>query len=454
MQDQIQPSVTEPSRPTATRPPSFSEKNKLLIKASIVGFLILFLLIPQMFVRNLIEERKDRQQNVEQQITTLYSDSQTFAGPIIAIPYRNLHTNTDTKGTYATKEFAYIMPDQLNIDSKVTPGSKRISLFNVSTYDASIKATGNFKNDYWSKLGISPADVNWSEARVLIGISDFKGLKEELKVNWDGQTIIAEPGFEDHSVLKHALALPLLLNADNIKQPHTFDFTLQLRGTKNLNFIPVANNTAVDLHTNWATPGFTGNYPAVYNPDFATKPLDAKWNVLSINRSFPQYWAGEPKDINKDWFGLSFVQPIDQYAKTIRSVKYALLVILLTFAVYFFIEVLQKKSAHAIQYVLVGFALIIFYLLLLSIAEYIGFNAAYGISALATITLIATYTKSVFHHLKTSMVFAGFLGFIYLFIFILIQLEDSALLIGSIGLFAILAGVMYISKKINWLAHQ
>ena len=176
----------------------------------------------------------------------------------------------------------------------------------------------------------------------------------------------------------------------------------------------------------------------------------ANWNVLHFNREFPQTWVDRQIDVAASSFGLNLLQPNDVYGKSLRAVKYAVLFISLTFCLYFFLELFQQRSVHPMQYVLVGLALCIFYTLLLSVSEYIHFNIAYLISSFATITLITLYTKSLFQTWNVALLFALFLGILYGFIFILIQLQDGALLFGSIGLFALLSLVMYYSLKIQW----
>ena len=149
-------------------------------------------------------------------------------------------------------------------------------------------------------------------------------------------------------------------------------------------------------------------------------------------------------------FGVSMVQPADQYAKTMRSVKYAILFIGLTFSLFFIVELMQQRPVHPVQYILVGLALVIFYTLLLSLSEFVLFDNAYFIAATSTILLITLYAKGHFASWKIAGLFALVLNMLYSFIFVLIRLEDTALLVGSIGLFVVLALVMYASRKVNW----
>ncbi len=204
------------------------------------------------------------------------------------------------------------------------------------------------------------------------------------------------------------------------------------------------------LKSNWTNPAFTGNFlpsqPAVINE----KGFTAEWNILHFTRDIPQLWKEGKPNIEANAFGVQLLQGVDGYAKTMRAVKYALLFIALTFCLYFFIELLKKKLIHPLQYVLVGLALCIFYTLLLSFSEYIQFGWAYLIASAATIGLITSYTQSIFRNWAITAAFFVFLSALYGFIYILIQLQDGALLFGSIGLFILLAVVMFYSKKIDW----
>jgi inner membrane protein len=224
---------------------------------------------------------------------------------------------------------------------------------------------------------------------------------------------------------------------------------IKLKGSEQLHFIPMGKTTEVSLTSAWSDPSFNGNFlPEPYQVN--ETGFTASWKILHLNRSYPQEWKDKSFDLGGSSFGVSLLQVGDTYSKTERSVKYAILFVTLTFLLYFFIEILQKKKVHPLQYVLVGLAIIIFYTLLLSISEYLGFNAGYFISATATVLLITAYTKSMFRDWKIVIVFFLVLSALYGFIFALIQLQDGALLFGSIGLFIILAIVMYYSRKIEW----
>jgi inner membrane protein len=177
--------------------------------------------------------------------------------------------------------------------------------------------------------------------------------------------------------------------------------------------------------------------------------FNSEWKILHLNRNFPQQWNADIS-LKSATFGVDLITPNDSYQKSDRSIKYAILIIALTFMAFFFIEILNQKKVHPFQYILIGLALCIFYTLLISISEFVSFNAAYWIATTMTMILVFLYSRSIFQNFKLASIVSSVMLILYGFIFTIIQLEDSALLIGSVGLFSILAVVMYISRRIDW----
>jgi inner membrane protein len=245
------------------------------------------------------------------------------------------------------------------------------------------------------------------------------------------------------------MAVPVVLSSDG---KNNFEFEIALKGSQTLHVIPVGKTTDVTMQSPWQNPSFGGAFlPTERN--ITDKGFTASWKVLHLNRNFPQQWiSSAAPNISDSAFGVELFTPNDGYQQTSRSVKYAILVIALTFMVFFFNEMLNKKRVHAFQYILIGFALCIFYTLLLSISEYLNFNWAYGIASAMTLGLVFWYSKSILGENRPAVIILLLMGLLYGFIFTIIQLEDAALLVGTLGLFVILAVVMYISKKIDWYA--
>ena len=222
-----------------------------------------------------------------------------------------------------------------------------------------------------------------------------------------------------------------------------------LKGSSSLHFLPVASYSSYTITSPWASPSFDGNtLPA--ERTVADSGFTAKWKFNAANLALTNVIKSDKFNANDVAFGVSLVQPAGQYEQTMRSAKYAILIIGLTFVLFFVFELMQKNPVHPVQYALIGMALVIFYTLLLSVSELILFAYAYTIAAVATILLIALYAKAHFKNIRSPFIIGLLLTGLYGFIYVLISLEDTALLAGSIALFIVVAIVMYVTRKVNW----
>ncbi len=432
-------------------PLSFWQKNKLVIKAFFIGFLILALLIPTFFIMFLVTDREQRRGEVVKEVSSKWAGAQTVTGPFLMIPYYEEQTNKANQVTTTIKKYLYLLPDELNINSKILPQIRHRSIFKVPVYNSTLQMTGKFKIAKPDKLPVAITALHFEEAMVCMGITDFKGIGENLQLKWNDTASNFETGLPDIDWMKEGISNPLKLTADElVNGSSNFSINLSLKGSESLYVTPLGSTTKVHLESEWPNPAFDGKYlpdtNAVSNKGFA-----ADWKILQFNRSYPQYFTNPGNhSIAESAFGINLLQPVDAYGQTMRSVKYAVLIIALTFFVYFFLEIYYRRSVHPLQYVLIGFALVIFYTLLLSISEYLQFGPAYLISSAATVLLITWYTKGIFKQWNIVLLFAFILSLLYLFIYVIIQLQDDALLFGSIGLFVLLTIIMYFSRKVNW----
>ena len=293
--------------------------------------------------------------------------------------------------------------------------------------------------------------ADFGKARICFTLNDFKGIEEDMYINFNNEKLLLRSGLPVNDFGAKGLSAPVNISKEQISGSLPFLLDVKLKGSEQLHFMPLAASSKFSLSSPWPSPSFNGAIlPGKKTVD--KNGFTAEWNFNQANLPFNiTSFTNQSKAKDID-FGVSLVQPADQYNKTMRSVKYAILFIGLTFGFFFIIELLQKKSLHPVQYVLVGLALVIFYSLLLSISEFIVFDFAYLIAAFATILLISLYAKGHFKSWKTAGIFFSLLSCLYGFIFVLIRLEDTALLVGSIGLFLVLALVMYASRKIKWYA--
>ena len=229
-----------------------------------------------------------------------------------------------------------------------------------------------------------------------------------------------------------------------------FDFNMEFNGSKQLRVIPIGEETTLNIKSKWASPSFVGNY-LPYNSDKQTPDsFDAKWKILNINRAFSQSFFDKLPNLNEFAFGVNLMLPVDDYQQSTRSAKYGYLVISLTFLVFFLFQSISKVNIHPFQYLMIGIALTMFYTLLISISEHSNFSIAYLVSGVSVIALITLYSRSILKTHKFTILIFSSLTALYIFIYVIIQMENYALVTGSIGLFIILALVMYASRKIDW----
>jgi inner membrane protein len=422
--------------------------SNLTIKGVIVGALILLLLIPALFIDGLVRERASRKEEVFKDVASKWASDQTVTGPVLLVPYIS-HITGDNNQPKEIRKLAYFLPEHLRINTKMQPEIRYRSIYQIVVYNSDLQIDGDFTALPLGELNIPAADLLLSEARLCVGLTDFRGIEEQLQVGWDNQNLVFNAGVPENTALQNGLNTIVPLSLQNINGIHRFSIHMALKGSDKLLFTPLGKTTKVDLASSWKNPSFDGSFLPT-DKNVTASGFTAHWEVLHLNRSYPQSWTDGKYDLNGSAFGVSLFQATDLYTKTDRSVKYAILFIGLTFALYFFLEIFQKKKIHPLQYVLVGLALCIFYTLLLSVSEYLGFNGAYATSGTATVLLVGLYTGSVFGKARVGWVFGIVLGLLYGFIYVLIQLEDGALLFGSIGLFAILALVMYYARQVDW----
>jgi inner membrane protein len=431
---------------TLSPEPNFFQRNKIFFKGIIMGFLILIMIIPTVFVNNLVNERKLRQREIVREVSDKWSDAQTIAGPYLFVPYKIFLKTPDGKDATATSAF-WILPETLNVNGTINHQLRKRSIYNVLLYRANLKHTGNFVIKVPKDL--DSANIVWKDVQLCYGISDFRGIEEKIVVNFKGKEYELAPGLPSSTISKKGLSVPVDLGTGDLNQTINFGTRTRIKGSEEITFLPLGGNSVFSLSSKWPSPSFTGSVL----PDerkISDSGFSAEWKFNKANLPFNTVLKDQNAAELDFKFGITLLQPADQYTKTERSVKYAILFIGLTFGLFFIVEITQKKPVHPLQYILIGLALVIFYTLLLSISEFIHFDIAYLISALAVITMITLYSKQLFNNNRSSLLTGGIVTMQYIFIFVLIRLEDTALLVGSIGLFIVLGLVMYASRKIDW----
>ncbi|MFN0216353.1 MAG: cell envelope integrity protein CreD [Saprospiraceae bacterium] len=443
----------EPIRPTASQNPSnqqepaFSQRFGTTFKGVVIFSLMLVLLIPTSMIESLIHERERRQNEAINEVSSKWGLRQTVSGPILVLPYEQTHLNTENNEVYKEIKYACFLPDELRFNGRVNPEKRHRGIFDVVLYSSKLSLEGNFSPPLVQKLIPADAKVLWDKATLVLGIPDLRGLEDQVSLQWGDLPLVFDPGIPMPGLAESGIHVPVTIGTGD-KYP--FKIELALKGSGALLFTPLGKVTDVQITSPWADPSFTG----AFLPDsksVSAEGFEAKWKVLNLNRNYPQQWTSDAKiNFNESAFGVDFLLPVDNYQKSMRSVKYAILFIGLTFLTIFFIEMGQSRRVHPFQYALIGLALVIFYTLLVSISEHVPFNSTYLIAAVMTIGMTGLYARSLFQSNRMALFVCGTLAILYGFLFVVLQQQDYALLIGSLGLFAILGVVMYVSKRINW----
>ena len=441
--------------------PSLFERLNTWIRTSVtmriatIGILILLFMIPISSIESLIREREYRQQDTIQEVSALWGNPQTIKGPILTIPYSSYTKvyDKDDKEKFTLveqTEYAHFLPEELKVDGKLSPEKRYRGIYEVIVYSSEVQLAGEFLFANFQDLNIAPEYIHWDDAYLAIGLPDLRSIQEYVEVTWDGERYSFNPGVESRDVISSGIHASIPMEPiDSIGGKHRFSLSLTFNGSSSLDFIPLGKSTNVTIQSPWKDPSFGG----AFLPDdreVTDAGFTAHWEVLHLNRPYPQSFRGSQMGIDASSFGVSLIVPVDEYQKSMRSAKYALMFISLTFMIFFFVQILKKVRIHPIQYIMVGLALVVFYTLLIALSEHIPFRYAYLIASTAIIGLITLYVHSIFSNRQLTGIVAGILVILYAFIFTIIQLQDYALLMGSIGLFVVLALVMYLSRKIDW----
>lgn len=421
-------------------------QNKILIKGSITALLILAMLIPASYISKLVDEREERHRDVVKEVSEKWALPQTITTPYLYIPYLK-HDINDSGKMITTKSELIIPAKSLDLAATLQPETRKRSIYEVLLYRSTITMKGIITID--SVKGINAADLLLNDASFCSGITDLQGVEEKITATVGNYKYDLQPGLPAHALNASGVSVPVQIQAGDLVQAIPFSLTVKIKGTEKLHFLPLSEESFLSINSSWPSPSFDGKVLPDQH-DITQSGFTAKWRFNKANMPLVNQLGKGKENEDKLAFGVSMIQPSDQYAKTNRSVKYAILFIGLSFAMFFITELLQENRVHPVQYVLIGLALVIFYSLLLSIGEFTGFNIAYGIASLATVLLVGLYAVQLFKSLAIGSILGCALGMLYGYIYVLIQLEDTALLAGSVGLFVLLAFAMHFSRKIKW----
>lgn len=464
-----------PPTPPPIRPPqdpvqSLIESGRRTLAGStfkllLVGILTLLMLIPVAKIYFLLQERQERRDTAVNEITATWGKPQEIVGPVLIIPYRYTVKTQHSEIINGKREVtetvehptsrAYFLPAQLKVDTRLDPQTRYRSIYKAVVYNGEIDIAGEFQAPAFDDISPKPDEVLWNEATVVLAATDLRGVDKALALDWNGKPFPLIPGCPlpdfDTGIVARIGA------ASQAPAAIPFSVKLRLNGSRSIRFAPVGMANETHMAAAWPDPSFSGAFLPTKR-EISKTDFDASWTISYYGRGYPQQWAEGNRPsadkIRESMFGVSLLATVDQYRTVERALKYAILFIVLAFGGFFLLEVMARVRIHPVQYSLVGATLCIFYLLLLAISEFAGFGLAYLAGAAASSTLIGVYVAGVLRHPRRGLLATLALGGLYGFLYIVLQLEDYSLLIGSAGLFAVLASIMVATRNTDWYARD
>ena len=431
--------------------------NSQLSKIIMIGFLAMLLQIPISMINGTVRERQVRSKQAMEEVASKWGREQRIIGPIITVPFETeIAQEVSVQGITQTKtttvvEYAYFLPEDLKIEVKTDNLLRHRGIFDIPVYRMNFAMSGRFARPDFTGLECRPSKILWDQARLILLVADPRAITSQATMTWSGEKLNFESLGKETGDMGRGIQINLKekLTADSA----AFSCQLAIQGSNGVHFAPMGRVTEAALESNWSDPSFQGNWlPTEQSAD--KNGFRAVWQISSLGRNFPQSWidtdAGKKSIASLDTFGVKFIQPVDTYSMSERSIKYQFLFLGLTFIALWLFEVLARVRLHALQYLLVGAGMCLFYLLELSLAEHLGFFVAYLIASSSVILLISCYCVAILKSSQRSAIIGAFISLLYGYLYTLLINQDYALLAGSVGLFLLLGTVMYLTRKIDW----
>jgi inner membrane protein len=438
-------------------------KRPLLFKFTTIAFLMLLLMIPISMINGVINERKLTQESVVEEIAKSSSYSQKLVGPVLVVPYvkkvKEWKVDADTKLRYQVDSFLngqlYFLPSAFAVDGELKTERRARGIYEARLYHADNNISGHFEVPINYGIGENLLDYQFHLPYISMGIKDIRGIENGLKIQLNNDLVDMQPGSK-LKMLGEGVHAPMKKFDLLQKTILHFKLKLVLQGTESFSIVPIGRDSMAKLRSDWPHPSFMGGYLPVAR-EIGKTGFTASWRTSYFSNNLEESFclcasSGDCDAFNGKFFGVSLIDPVNQYVKSDRAIKYALLFIALTFAGFFLFEILKRLAVHPVQYGLVGLALAFFYLLLVSLSEHISFDWAYIIASSACIFLIGFYVSYVLHSVVRGAVFSGLLASLYCLLYGLLRAEDYALLMGSLLLFGLLGVFMVLTRQLDWYA--
>ncbi len=418
-------------------------------KILIICILTLLLLIPINMITEVISERLTYKEEAIDSIISPLGFNTEIEGIVIAIPYLKFYSNS------YKKDYIFYTPEEYNISGDVETSVLSRGIFKAPIYNSVLKVDGKFSaynSEFFNSITESDNTILYDEAVLLVGIRNKKSLLKLPKILLSDNTELIYYDKADsinikffHNKFIYKIYKENLINGFNFKTE------LNIQGGNSINIKALATENNISISSKWKDPSFIGNFLPVER-EVSKNGFIAKWFIAGFNTSFSKYFTSDKEYSDNDNIKISFLLLNDNYNKTLRSIKYAILFIFIPFLVLFLCEVISGIRVHPIQYILIGLSNVIFYLLLLAISEHLNFNISYLISTIMVTALTSIYIGYIIKHKKYTIIISVVESLMYIFLFGILQLTDYALLVGTLGLFTIIAFAMYFTRNIDWYA--
>lgn len=429
--------------------------------------LILVMTIPLLLVWGLVSERETRASSVRQSVASEWGREQYIDGPLLIVPYmvKRVTGEGDKRIEEIVERRAVFLPQSLKISGNAATKVLHRSIYDVAVYTGLLDFEGSFSAPDMAEVAADVQTIRWRDAVLAVAISDVSGLKTAASLTIDAaQQLNFEPSIGVPAMRGDGIHARLAPAREIFEMPagadsaasgikgFSFKFSLTLNGSSELTFAPVARETSVDITSDWSAPSFWGAF-LPNDRDIKADSFTARWEIPHLARSVPQSWslADQPLERMQNYaFGVRFFVPVDFYQLVTRAAKYAMMFLATAFMAVFLLEIGASRQVHPVQYLFVGLAMTFFYVLLLSFAEHIGFFLAYLVAAGATGGVISLYVAKVQASVTKGLIMGAVFFVLYGLLYMILQLEDYALIAGAIGGFVMLAVVMFATLNVDW----
>ncbi len=447
-----------PPTPPAVRPPLSASVG---FKLFAIGALTLLLWLALFLVDGVRRERLGFRTQAEAEIAQTWGGEQVVAGPLLAVPYtytaKTVREVASARGqpvrveeVQTQRTWAYFLPAELLVEGELDPALRHRGIFTVPVYVARLQLRGRFQLDP-SALGVEGATYDWARARLVLTLAQPRGLRAAPAVTWAGTPVTLAPGPSRES-WSTTLEAPVPVAPENPLGAVDFTVGLTLQGSASLALVPVGAQSTLVLQSSWPDPSFSGASLPVKHA-VTPQGFTATWEHSYFGRGYPQQWSEGTVTfaaLANSASSVRLLQPVDAYRLVERALKYGGLFLVLVFANFFLFEVTARLRIHPLQYLMVGVALVLFFLGYLALSEFLAAGLAYGVAAVVSTLLVTAYSASALKTGRRSLVVGGTLAGTYAYLYFVLQLQDYALLAGTVALFVLLGVAMWATRKIDW----